>query len=100
MACLQLAQAACSTRDRARSANKPQQSISAAHGGTRRRRVECSAELVPASPPHQELGSTRGLKHRTAPELLRAETTLAERADGRRGTRSVHDVHSTDLQLL
>ena len=72
MASKQLAQAACSTRDRARSANKPKQFICAAPGGNRRRRVECSVPIVAASPPHQELGSTRRLKFRTCPERLHA----------------------------
>ena len=90
----QLAQPACSTRDRANSAKTPQQSICAAPGGTRRRRVECSADFLHASPPHQELGSTRRLKHRTSPELLNAVATLAERADGHRGTRYDNSVHT------
>jgi hypothetical protein len=57
-------------------------------------------KTVHASPPHQELGSTRGFRTCTAPDRLVESTMSAEHADGHRGTRSVHDVHSTDLQVL
>ena len=68
--------------------------------GQRCSSAKCSAQLVSATPPHQELGSTSGLFWCMAPDLHHAPTVLAERADGRRGTRYVQGVHWTGLKLL